>query len=247
MSVSSPEKSFRWSDKPKARKQEFAELLDVPAFKDLFNEKYFEGLERRKDFLVGRAHKMQAVQLLTLLLLGLAVLSVHLSVSFFGLSTAESRNVREVLLVVSSSVQLFNIFSVTEQMYIRELLDTYVRKLSKGNDIARRALEVRYGLGASFVFSPVIEGWRPTGRQALVVVAAFIGLIGWLLMAFVGAILIQIAAMIDIIREPTISTKVSVFVIIYVVAVDLASLGIQAMSGGFGAGGDGTTAPKGAS
>jgi hypothetical protein len=54
MSKAQSDKPFKWSDKGRIRKQEFAELWDTPAFKDVFNEKYVEGLERRKDSLTAR-------------------------------------------------------------------------------------------------------------------------------------------------------------------------------------------------
>jgi hypothetical protein len=227
------EPSFRWADKIKARKAEITELFNAPTFKDIFSDKFVEGLERRRELLEGRSHKVQVAQLLILIMLAMALLSLHLTVSIFGLSTADTRNLREVLLVVSSTVQLFNLFSIREQMYIREFLEVYINKLSKGNDIARRALRIRYGLGHGFDSPWTFEGKKPKRRHLIVLLATLIGLLGWILMALVCAITIQIAAMFDILRDPTISIGWSLVVVIYVLIVDAATFGIQAMGGGF--------------
>jgi hypothetical protein len=234
MSESSPDKPFKWSYARQARSKELIELLKTPAFKEVFNDKFIDGLERRKESLEGRFLKVQAVQIVILLCLGISVLSVHLTVSLFGVSTGDAKNVREILLIISSSVQLINIFNVINESYIRDFLSAYVQNLSKGNEIALKALQMRYGLGFGLA-APKIEGAKLNWRHVFVVVAAGIGLFGWLTIAFVCAILIQIAAMIGILEDPTISLKFSIFVIIYVILVDCATFGIHIFGGGFSA------------
>jgi hypothetical protein len=59
------------------RKRQFAGLLDTEEFKDVFSEKFVDGLEHRKELLSTRSQKIQIVQWTVMLLLGLAVLSVH--------------------------------------------------------------------------------------------------------------------------------------------------------------------------
>jgi hypothetical protein len=229
------DEKFKWANAPTLRRNQFARLLDDPAFKDVFNDKFVEGLEKRRDYLAGRSAKVQIVIMTIMLLLSMALLSVHSSISFIGLSTSDSRDIREVLLVIASSVQLLNIFGVIEQGYIRDLLETYATKLANGNEAARQALRVRYGLGANVVTVPRPDQGLPTAMQIIVILCGGIGLIGWLVMSFVFLTIVQIAALIDIIRDPTVSLKVSVFVVIYVVLVDAATFGIQIMSGAYGA------------
>ena len=87
------EEPFRWSDASKTRRADFASLLEAPAFKDVFNDKFIDGLERRKDYLTSRSDKVQGIQLTILLVLAMALLSQHLSISFFGLSRGWRRRV----------------------------------------------------------------------------------------------------------------------------------------------------------
>src|SRR4051794_12043235 len=114
---------FKWADKPAFRKKEFLELLNADASKDLFNEKFIEGLEKRRDLLNARSEKVQIIQLTIMVILLISLLSMHMSISFLGLSTPDARGVRELLLIISSSIQLGLAFQTSEQMYIRELLD----------------------------------------------------------------------------------------------------------------------------
>lgn len=92
-------------------------------------------------------------------------------------------------------------------------LDTYIQRLSNGNDAARRALQVRYGFGVS-----VMMNWQlgPTTTPSLrQLIMTLIVVVGWFLVIFVCLLLVQIAAMVDIIIHPTISTTVSVLVVVY--------------------------------
>lgn len=100
MSDRARKKPFGWADLSQVRKDEFAELLNIPVFKDVFNEKYVEALERRRDFLVARTQKIWAILSLISLILGVAVLSVHISFSLIGISTVNARDLRELLLVI---------------------------------------------------------------------------------------------------------------------------------------------------
>jgi|SRR5882672_4921606 len=228
------ENRFRWGDTPKNRQEEFTRLLTAPAFKDVFNEKFIESLERRKSYLAGRSDKVQIVQLTVMLLLSMALLSVHSNISFLGLSTANSRDLREMLLVIGASVQFLNTFSVAEQTYIRDWLSAYATKMARGDEAAYRALRARFGLGANLVTIPRFEQGRPTAGQVIVLLMGGIGIIGWLLMTVVFTMIVQVAALIDIARDPTMSLKISTFVILYVLLVDAASFGTLIMSGAFG-------------
>ena len=227
-----PDKPFRWSYARQARSKELIELLKTPAFKEVFNDKFIDGLERRKELWRVDSSKVQAIQMFILLCLGISILSVHLTISLFGVSTGDAKNAREILLIISSSVQLINIFNVINESYIIDFLSAYVRSLSKGNEIALKALQMRYGLGFGLAV-PKIEAAQLNWRHVLVVVAAGIGLFGWLILFVVCGFLIQIAAMIGILEDPTISVKFSILVIIYVILVDCATFGIHVFGGGF--------------
>ena len=226
-----PPKSFKWSDKSKVRRDEFASLLDAPAYKGVFDEKYFDGLERRKAFLEGRTHKVEVLQATVLLILALAVLSLHLPISFFGVSSGDTRSLREVLLVIASTIQFMLMWYRSEQHYIDELLTTYVGKLSRGSESAQHALAVRYGLGTGFMIHQSSDVKRMTRFQSRVTIWVVLSFYLWGLIAVVGVFLIQIVAVIDILRDPTIALWVSILVVVYVIAVYVVTFGMEAMTG----------------
>jgi hypothetical protein len=223
-------KSFKWSDKSKFRRNEFASLLDAPEYKNIFDEKYFDGLERRKAFLEGRTHTVEVLHATVLLFLALAVLSVHLPISLFGVSSGDTRSFREVLLIIASTVQYMSMWYKSEQRYIDELLTTYVGKLSRGAESAQHALAVRYGLGAAFMIHE-LGHVKPTRFQKIATIWMLFSYSLWGLMAVAVVFLIQIAAVIDILRDPTISLTVSILVVVYVITVYFVTLGLQAMTG----------------
>lgn len=233
MSQSATKKPFKWSAIQQARKKGVAGLLDAPAFKDVFNDKFVDGLERRRDTLQARILKVHLFQLIALLILAMAVLSFHLAISLFGVSANDARNVRELLLVISSTAQLFNAVNIMQSAQISEFIDGYAWKLAKGNAMALNAIRLRYGLANNDVV-PNIEGARTRKWYHLFIAReVIIGLITWVLAALMFTAFIQIAAMVDIIRDPTISFKVSILVIIYVLLSDFAAGGVQIVTGTF--------------
>ena len=229
MSGQGAKKPFGWADHSRVRKEEFAELLNSPFFHEVFNEKYVEGLERRREFLVSRSQKILGITFLIAVILGLAVLSVHPSFSLFGISMADARNFREVLLVISFSLGVYDALNnVRETTYIDEFIDTYIQRLSKGNDAAYRALHVRYGLGVDFMSNRKLGPIKPSVRQLIMIIVATVG---WSLIGGVFLLLIPIVTMVDIIIHPTISTTISVLVDVYCVLGVVMTYGIHALSG----------------
>jgi hypothetical protein len=230
MSDRGSKKPFGWADNSQVRKEEFAELLNTPAFKDVFNEKYVEALERRRDFLVARTQTIWAIASLISVVVVVAVLSAHMSVSLFGILAVNPSDLREVLLVILFTLSAYDTYcNVVETRYINELIDIYIHSLSKANDAARRALQVRYGFGARVMMNRSFGSTAPTPSRRLLIMMliATIGFLSIVMCAF----LVMIAAMVDIIIHPTISTTVSVFVVAYCILTSAMQFIIHAFSG----------------
>ena len=221
------------TDHHKPEEEKFDELLNNEAFRDVFDNGFVEGLERRKAKLDGRAQKVQIAQLTVLLMLFLSLLSVHLSVSIFGVSTSEAHNLREVLLLVTSTIQAGNIFPSLETTKVNKLLNAFILHVGKGNPAAIRALNLRYGVGTQISWIWWKNRKSPNLQQAIALVAAAIGFVGWLLVAFVAGMAIEAAAIIDILRAPSISFGFSVLVTAYVALVQCGSFGLGTLSGGY--------------
>jgi hypothetical protein len=225
-------KKFDWAAGRIQQRQKFAEMLDDEKLRrDVFNEKYFEGLERRMDQLKGFHSKIQLIQWTGILLLALAVLSVHIPISLFGLSTGDAHSVREILLLILATVPLAALSPSLQEANVTEQLEVYADKISEGNAAVRRAVRARYGLSNEMprMFA---EGGPPIGfRQLPTLLSGGIGIIGFFLMTFVVFTSIEIAAMIDIVRNPTISTRVSWLVILYVCLAFAMNSSIRKMHG----------------
>jgi hypothetical protein len=233
MSEDKSEEPFHWSDIAEARKTAFRNLLDAPAFNDIFNDKFIEGMEKRRDVLSARSHKVMIVQLSILMILGLGLLSVHLTVSLFGLSSSDTRFFRELLLVVSSTIQIWNVFSTRELVYLSDFLRSYIDVNCRDDENAREVLCIRYGLAPGFSsYVTQLRGKQSKLHHKILLIGACIGFLVWLCTIVIVGITIQVAAMVDIIREPTISTKVSVLVTIYVVVADVVTFGFYSLNGG---------------
>jgi hypothetical protein len=207
-----------------ATQEQFYELFNTSTFTDIFNEKYMDGLEKRRDLLDSQARKFQTIQTLSLSLLTLSILSIHLPISFLSFSTANVRDLREILLVAYAYILFYITPLVVEQNYIRDLLEAHVRRLSKGHDVALLALKTRYGL------NPASPEWKFSSlRYAYFVLSATGGLIVSFLLMIVSSIIIPIVALFDIVRDPTVSVTVSILVVIYFIGSTAANmlLGIQ--------------------
>jgi hypothetical protein len=146
MSDATPVEHFKWAEKSTQRKEEFSRLLTDPAFKDIFNDKFIDGLEKRRENLDAQFRRVQIVQLTSLIILGLILVAPHINVSFFCLISSDGRGLREILMFLSATVQLYTgILLNPRQVYISEILSVYALKLSNGNAAALRVLYLRYG------------------------------------------------------------------------------------------------------
>jgi hypothetical protein len=201
--------------------EKFEDLLKSETYKDIFNEKYVDGLVRRLDDLTSRDQRMQLVQITLVLFLGLTLLSVNLSFSMFGLSTADANNLREVLLLVLSSVQMANTLPSVEQANIQKLLLAVVERDAKGSEVARKALYLRYGVGGPIL--NILPDGGYSVRHFITLVAMALAFVGWAMFYFVLVIVIEIAAIVSILVTPTISLPVSVLVTLYVVLASVSA------------------------
>jgi len=127
-----------------------------------------------------------------------------------GLSATNVRDLREILLLVYAYTLFHTVPLIIEQNYIRDLLEAFVRRVSKGNDVALLALKTRYGLNAA------LPDWKFSSlRYAYFILGAAGWFIVAVLMWIIFAIIVPIVALFDIVLDPTVSTTVSILVIIY--------------------------------
>jgi hypothetical protein len=230
MSESIPAQHFKWAEKATQRKEEFSQLLDDPAFKDIFNEKFIDGLEKRRENLDAQFRRVQVIQLSSLVILGLILVAPRINVSFFGLISSDGRWLREILMFLSATVQLYTgLLLNPRQVYISEILQVYALKLSKGNPGALRVLYLRYGTGETEMLK--LPKQKYTAGQIFGIISAAIGTLTWVFISALCVFLVEVAAAVSVIADPTFSRRISVSLVIYVLLVFVAGMSIQAMAG----------------
>ncbi|MDB5620860.1 hypothetical protein [Tardiphaga sp.] len=96
----------------------------------------------------------------------------------------------------------------------RKEFEALLKALAKNEPVAVRALNIRYGVESPNLI-PVSDFKQLDRWQKFTFAAGGVGLLGWLLFGVAGVILIQLLAMIDVLRTPSVSLKLSIFVVLY--------------------------------
>jgi hypothetical protein len=176
----------RWVWPSQLRTQRYAELHGRSAYKDVFNAKFLDGLEKRRDLIEGRYYKALAIQIPLFLLLAFSLVKPDLKLSIVGFSIDGVRGLREILLVVSSTMNVV-IWNFTKELQdINEMLSGVAQKLSRENADALAFLRTRYGLNddsAPQVFEPSLLLGKIHLVSALLAIAPAVLFIGSLVIA----------------------------------------------------------------
>src|SRR6185437_13454448 len=89
----------RWVWPEKIRIERYKQLHASSKYKDVFDLRYLDGLEKRRELIEGRRYKSSAIQIPLFLLLTFSLLHLDLTVSIAGFSIASARGLREILLL----------------------------------------------------------------------------------------------------------------------------------------------------
>src|SRR5437763_4028396 len=106
MTVAEAAARFRFQ-KPEDRKRAFRKVIDADPDQKIFNDQFIEGLGRRFDSLTATIRRIDNIGYAILFYLGATVLSLHFPISAFGVSLSDSKNARELLLVVWFSLHYY--------------------------------------------------------------------------------------------------------------------------------------------
>jgi hypothetical protein len=232
---------FRWDQDRLQENERFrAALNKTEVRKEIFNEKFIDGLEKRHDALAERQRKAMLVTGSAFLLLSIALLAVNVPVSLFGVSASNAGNLRELLLVLLASIPLFTLFGSIEQTRIADAMNAWISRASRGDKDVERVLLLRYGLATPIGLcnlqraGPEMIAWSKW-RMAKVIFA-FIGGLLWLLLTIGMLILLEVWGLLSILTYPTVSFGFSLLVVIYVVSANCVSFGMRAAAGVTGRG-----------
>ena len=136
-----------------------------------------------------------------MLLLMCALLVPDTPVSLFGVG-GEVRKLREMLLIIAATVPAMRMFDLNVGTVLREIMETYIRKIASGNDDFLLVLRLRFGLGGAQVI-PKFEFAELTARNIVAFLLAGLSFILWILLSVFGVVLIHIATIISILWHPS--------------------------------------------
>jgi hypothetical protein len=131
---------------PEDRKKAFRSAIDADVDHKVFNDQFMEGLGRRLESLTATIRHIDNIGYAILFYLAAIVLSLHFPISVFGFSFSDSKNARELLLIVWFSLHYYRMQKGREQVYCEELLECLLEKRAGSNRLALTAMMLRYGI-----------------------------------------------------------------------------------------------------
>jgi hypothetical protein len=99
-----PEPKIRWTTTrwvwpATVRQERYGQVHGSTKYKDVFDQKFLEGLEKRRDLLDSRRYGVTALEMPLFLLLAFSLVNLDVKVSVAGFSIEGVRGLREILLV----------------------------------------------------------------------------------------------------------------------------------------------------
>jgi hypothetical protein len=186
--------------------------------KILFDQRFLEGLEKRRDLLESRTYKLWGLQTPLFLLLAFSLINLDVKLSLAGFSIEGVRGIREIILVILGLLAMASSNLQRELNDVKEVMRGAVAKMSGDKIEVLDLLKVRFGLG---------ELTGPGGYDPKLLSGGFhlaLGILAILLaLFFVGAAVvlalgIELATMWQIWLHPNFSRAVSGAVIAFVLA-----------------------------
>src|SRR4051794_1577990 len=201
-----------WRRAGPLRRQRFFDILSEQREGGPFDSAFIDLLHKRRSSTIRFWFKLISLQFPILALLVLALIPIHASVSVLGITPAASRNLREILVVISA---IFGVIASGVSIYyavLNEMIEAYVIKLSKGNSETKEFLGIAHGV--DFLIFPksldknVHIGWG----FGVFLLAVFAALAVLVLSIVAGFLYLHLYVLSDIYNDPSFSRKISVYV-----------------------------------
>jgi hypothetical protein len=218
-----------WGIKTKERRERLVALVGNQKYDEILDRGFMEGVAARRARLLVSDERKRVILITALLLLACALLVPDAKLSFLGVQI-DAKSFREILLVISASVSASMYFDWGAEIYSRELLGAYVRKVGKTDADLKRALRMRFELAVGTEI-PRIELAAMTAKNKLLFFFFGLSFLSYIVFLLVGSTCLHIWAIVSILKQPTISETISVLIAIYVVIADIMSVATQTMTG----------------
>ncbi len=143
--------------------------------------------------------------------------------TIFGVSIESAKTLREVLLIVSSTLGIVALIIQNQLFYLNEMLDVVAIKQSAKNKSLNEFLEIRYGTNFLLVsdYSDDLKGGAFKVITAVIFIAAFVSL--FLIIGFLG-LAVHVLNLIEVYNHPNLSPGLSKLVMTYVILADVVSV-----------------------
>lgn len=220
-----------WRRAGPLRQQRFFDILANQDKDGAFDEAFIELVHKRRSSASQLTFKLISLQVPIFVLLVFSLIPIQASVSILGITPAASRNLREVLVVVSATLGVVSSGLGIYYAVLTEIIAAYVEKRSKGDKEVREFLGI--GHGVDFIVMPNVEyknlslGWG----FAVFLVVVFLAGVVFVLSIAAAALYLHYVVLKDIYYDPSFSDRVSMYVIAFVLLGDFLSISINALSG----------------
>ncbi len=217
----SPKSRFSPQD---IRLERIQQIFARSALESLLDDKFLEGLQKRREDLQQRAVKLFVAEVTVLGILLLGLMRLEVNVSFLGVTSSNLLQLRELLLIVYTSVNYFRFEMRAQSYFTGEIIRSGLKEKSGGDAELAYILEHRFGVGGfpgSKLFRPVptmYPGLGYVGLRLLLFVAHRIA--NFMTIAAILAVLVL--TMIDICVQPSFNIVVSSIVVAYAVLIVVA-------------------------
>jgi hypothetical protein len=206
------------------RKQRYRYVLANQSLSKIFDDKFFEMVERRRNETDARHLKLVALQFPIFLCLVLVLLPGTIKFSFFGITPDDVRSLREALLVLSAVIGFGASLLASHSSHLKEILEARTERALETNEDAQKLYRVGYGIELEWWPRPLEKGVERGFAFNLVTGLIWIIGIALFLLLVVSAFVIQILLLSDIYSAPNYSRNVSIGVITFVVGTYFLSL-----------------------
>jgi len=205
----------------------FGKLLSEKDARDVFDDKYIDGLNQR----VAEAHKTNIMISLTSntlwAILFLALIGYRFNFTLFGISFVGIPNNKEIILIIATLVGLFNVFVATKAQLMKAIIKEYVQHRIK--EQYRKYYVLRYNINAADVLDYILhiknsEELGIRGPYKLFVLIVFISMIVFLVIAITGGLIINIFIIDDIISNPNLPGSWSIYITLVCLFFNIVSI-----------------------
>lgn len=212
------------------RRERFKDVLRKNV--DTFDKDYIEAIQKRRAAALSIGWKLIAVQLPILTFLVLSLIPIQASVSIFGVSPGASKNLREVLVVISALLGVCSSALNHHVENLNEVVAAYIERRSKGDkevaDYLGMALGTNYWLLPGVKYESASVGW---GFLALIGAIALIAVTVVFATLFAAGY-VHYRILRDIYADPSFSLHASILVVGFVLLCDCFSVLLSFLSSG---------------